>query len=89
MWSWDKNYNIPIMQESAKIYSAKHPNVTIKIVDYAKADVETKLQTGLAAGASDSLPDITLVEDYNAQKYLTSYPGKFADLTGKITAFSL
>jgi len=54
------------------------------IVDYAKADVETKLQTGLAAGATDSLPDITLVEDYNAQKYLTSYPGKFADLTGKV-----
>jgi lactose/L-arabinose transport system substrate-binding protein len=84
VWAWDKNFNIPIMEEAAKIYSAEHPNVTIKVVDYAKADVETKLQTGLAAGASDSLPDITLVEDYNAQKYLTSYPGKFADLTGKV-----
>lgn len=84
VWAWDKNFNIPIMEEAAKIYSAEHPNVTINVVDYAKADVETKLQTGLAAGATDSLPDITLVEDYNAQKYLTSYPGKFADLTGKL-----
>ncbi len=85
VWAWDKNFNIPIMEEAAKIYSADHPNVTINVVDYAKLDVETKLQTGLAAGASDSLPDITLIEDYNSQKYLTSYPGKFADLTGKIS----
>ncbi|MBU3188132.1 extracellular solute-binding protein [Clostridium bowmanii] len=84
VWAWDKNFNIPIMQDAAKIYSADHPNVTIKVVDYAKADVETKLQTGLVAGAADSLPDITLVEDYNAQKYLTSYPGKFADLTATV-----
>jgi len=84
VWAWDKNFNIPIMEEAAKIYSAKNPNVTIKVVDYAKADVETKLQTGLVAGAADSLPDITLVEDYNAQKYLTSYPGKFADLTASV-----
>ncbi|MFT5871454.1 MAG: lactose/L-arabinose transport system substrate-binding protein [Clostridium sp.] len=84
VWAWDKNFNIPIMQEAAKIYSADHPNITIDVVDYAKLDVETKLQTGLVAGAADSLPDITLVEDYNAQKYLTSYPGKFADLTGKL-----
>ncbi|MGV8980684.1 ABC transporter substrate-binding protein [Clostridium sp.] len=84
VWAWDKNFNIPIMEEAAKIYSADHPNVTIKVVDYAKADVETKLQTGLVAGAADSLPDITLVEDYNAQKYLTSYPGKFADLTANV-----
>ncbi|MGH4120310.1 ABC transporter substrate-binding protein [Clostridium sp.] len=83
VWAWDKNFNIPIMEEAAKVYSADHKDVTIKVVDYAKLDVETKLQTGLVAGA-DTLPDITLVEDYNAQKYLTSYPGKFADLTGKI-----
>ncbi|MGK0465987.1 ABC transporter substrate-binding protein [Clostridium sp.] len=83
VWAWDKNFNIPIMEEAAKVYSADHNDVTINVVDYAKLDVETKLQTGLVAGA-DTLPDITLVEDYNAQKYLTSYPGKFADLTGKI-----
>lgn len=84
IWAWDKNFNIPIMEEAAKRYKANHPNVEIKVIDYAKDDVEKKLQTGLAAGAGKGLPDIVLVEDYNAQKFLKSYPGKFADLTGKI-----
>jgi lactose/L-arabinose transport system substrate-binding protein len=58
--------------------------VTFKIVDMAKADVEQKLQTQLASGSTKSLPDIVLVEDYNAPKYLRSFPGSFEPLSGKI-----
>jgi len=47
----------------------------------AKADVEQKLNTILASGVKTGLPEIVLIEDYNAQKYLQSYPGSFADLT--------
>ncbi|MBT0570309.1 sugar ABC transporter substrate-binding protein [Curvibacter sp. CHRR-16] len=84
IWAWDPNFNIAIMQEAAKRYQAKHPGVTFKIVDMAKADVEQKLQTGLASGVSKALPDIVLVEDYNAPKYLRSFPGAFEALNGKI-----
>jgi len=58
--------------------------VTFEIVDLAKADVEQKLHINLASGVTAGLPDIVLIEDYNAQKYLQSYPGAFADLTDKI-----
>lgn len=84
VWAWDKNFNIPIMEEAAKIYNEKNPNVEIKVVDYARLDIEQKLHAGLSAGAVKALPDIVLIEDYSAQKYLTSYPGNFANLSDSI-----
>lgn len=82
IWAWDPNFNIAIMEEAGSIYTANNPNVEIEVVDFAKGDLEQKLQTMLAAGTTNGLPDIVLVEDYNAQKYIQSYPGSFADLTG-------
>ena len=84
IWAWDPNYNIPIMNEAKSIYVKDHPNVQIDVVEMAKADVEQKLNTVLASGSKEGLPDIVLIEDYNAQKYLQAYPGAFADLTDKI-----
>ena len=84
IWAWDPNFNVAIMQEAGKRYTAKHPGVTFKIVDMAKADVEQKLQTTLASGVTKNLPDIVLVEDYNAPKYLRSFPGAFESLSGKV-----
>lgn len=85
IWAWDPNFNIAIMQQAKDRYLKINPNTEFEIVDMAKADLEQKLQTSLAAGTKEGLPDIVLVEDYNAQKYLASYPGAFADLTSKIT----
>lgn len=84
IWAWDPNFNIAIMKEAGARYTAKHPDVTFKIVDMAKADLEQKLQTTLASGMTKTLPDIVLVEDYNAPKYLRSFPGAFEPLSGKI-----
>ena len=82
IWAWDPNFNVAIMQEAADIYEQKHPDVNINIVDFSRESVEQKLHTMLASGITSSLPDITLIEDYSAQKYIQSYPGSFADLTG-------
>lgn len=84
VWCWDPNFNVAIMKEAAARYTAKHPETTFNIVDFAKADVEQKLQTALSSGTTDTLPDIVLIEDYGAQKYLQSFPGAFAALSGKI-----
>lgn len=84
VWAWDKNFNVPIMEDAAKIYNEKNPNVEIKVIDYARLDIEQKLHASLSAGAVKALPDIVLIEDYSAQKYLTSYPGNFADLTNSM-----
>ncbi len=84
IWAWDPNFNIAIMEAASKVYMADHPNVEFEIVDFAKGDLEQKLHTTLASGTTDGLPDIVLIEDYNSQKYLQSYPGSFEDLTGQI-----
>ncbi|RCW23957.1 lactose-binding protein [Ciceribacter lividus] len=84
IWCWDPNFNVAIMKEAGARYTAKHPETTFNVVDFAKADVEQKLQTALSSGTTDALPDIVLIEDYGAQKYLQSFPGTFAALSGKI-----
>lgn len=83
VWAWDPNFNISIMNEAAKRYSEANPGVEIEVVEMAKADVEQKLHTTLAAQTTEGLPEIVLIEDYNGQKYLQSYPGSFADLTSE------
>ncbi len=84
IWAWDPNFNIAIMNEAKARYQKDNPNVEVEIVDIAKGDLEQKLHTNLASGVTAGLPDIVLIEDYNAQKYLQSYPGSFADLSGKV-----
>lgn len=83
VWAWDPSFNIAIMKEAAARYEAINPDIKIDIVEMAKADVEQKLNTVLAAKTTEGLPEIVLIEDYNAQKYLQYYPGSFADLTTK------
>lgn len=84
IWAWDPNFNIAIMEEAKARYAAINPNVEIEVVDMAKADVEQKLLINLSSGTTEGLPDIVLIEDYNAQKYLSAFPGSFADLSAKI-----
>jgi lactose/L-arabinose transport system substrate-binding protein len=79
IWAWDPNFNISIMNKAKEIYGG---DVEIEIVEMAKGDLETKLHSSLST--EGDLPDIVLIEDYMAPKYLSSYPGKFADLTDSI-----
>ncbi|PYE25793.1 lactose-binding protein [Rhizobium sp. PP-CC-3A-592] len=87
VWCWDPNFNVAIMKEAGERYTAKHPETTFNIVDFAKADVEQKLQTALTSGTTDALPDIVLIEDYGAQKYLQSFPGAFAPMSDTVDYF--
>lgn len=80
VWCWDPNFNGATMLEAAERYKADHPDFSINVVDFAKADVEQKLQAQLASGTTEGLPDIVLIEDYRAQKYLQSFPGAFEPL---------
>lgn len=84
IWAWDPNFNIPVMNKAKELYTKDNPDVKVEVVTMSKSDVEQKLQTMLQSGVKDGLPDVVLVEDYNAQKYLTAYPGSFADLTKSI-----
>ncbi len=91
VWCWDTNFNGAAMKEAAARYSAAHPETTIKVDDsMQQEDIRQKLQTQLLAGDTTGLPDIVLIQDDVAQKYLQSFPGAFEPLSDSIdmTAFA-
>lgn len=83
-WAWDPSFNGAALKIAEEIYQKEHPEFDLEVVDMAKADLEQKLNTNLAAGVQDGLPDIILVNDPNIQKYVTAFPGTFADFTDKV-----
>lgn len=85
VWAWDTNFNGAAMKEAASRYAPSHPDVTIKIDDAMQQDdIRQKLQTQLLAGDTTGLPDIVLIQDDVAQKYLQSFPGAFVPLSDSI-----
>lgn len=73
VWSWDKNFNGVAFEEADKL----DDDVTINFVEMSKADCLQKIQTVLASGSTEGLPDIVTISDLNAQGYLMSYPDAF------------
>jgi lactose/L-arabinose transport system substrate-binding protein len=85
VWCWDTNFNGAAMREAAARYNKDHPDVTIKIDDsMSQDDIRAKLQTQLLANNTQGLPDIVLVQDDVAQKYLQSFPNAFVPLGDSI-----
>ncbi|MDB5615388.1 MAG: sugar transporter substrate-binding protein [Devosia sp.] len=85
VWVWDAGFNGNTMREAGELYTAAHPDVTINVDDTASQDdIRAKLQTQLLAGSTDGLPDIVLIQDDIAQKYLQSFPGAFEPLSDSI-----
>ncbi len=84
VWCWDPAFNMYAMEEAAKIYKTTNPNVTVEIVETPWDDLQQKLITSLTAGATDTLPDIILMQDNAAEKNISAYPKAFLPLDGKI-----
>jgi lactose/L-arabinose transport system substrate-binding protein len=85
IWCWDTNFNGAAMREAAARYNKDHPDVTINIdVTMSQDDIRQKLQTQLLANNTQGLPDIVLIQDDVAQKYLQSFPNAFVPLSDSI-----
>ena len=80
VWCWDPNFNGATMEEAARRFQEANPDFELKLTMFDRDDLEQKLQAQFAAGVTDGLPDIVLIEDYSAQKFLLSYPGSFEPL---------
>ena len=81
VWAWDEAFNIKAANEAAAIYKTINPDVTIEVVTMAQDDIVQKLNTALAAGSYEGLPEVVLVEDYRIQGFLTNFGNEFADLS--------
>lgn len=87
-WAWDPSFNGKALKIAEEIFKQEHPDFELEVVDMAKTDLEQRLNTNLAAGVTEGLPDILLVNDPNIQKYVNSYPGTFAEFTNSSVDFS-
>lgn len=72
------------LEYAAQLYTAQHPDVAINIEQVATSDRETRLTVALTSGDMTGLPDITLFQDYSAQRFLQLFPGCLADLSESI-----
>ncbi|TDL66330.1 carbohydrate ABC transporter substrate-binding protein [Rhodococcus qingshengii] len=81
-WAWDKNFNIKALELAKEGYASENPDLKVKIIENAQDDIVQKLNTSLSSGTTKGLPNIVLIEDYNAKSFLQAYPDMFHPLTG-------
>lgn len=81
VWAWDQSFNIYAMKEAEKVYQKDHPDFKLNIVETGWDDMQTQLGTIVGAGNYDKLPDICLMQDFAYQKYVTTYPDLYQDIT--------
>ncbi|WP_042357215.1 ABC transporter substrate-binding protein [Bacillus rubiinfantis] len=84
--AWDPNFNIKAMNLAKDAYKSENPDLNIKIIENAQADIVQKLNTNLSSGTTKGLPNIVLIEDYRAQSFLQAYPDMFYDLSKSFNA---
>ncbi|HAZ6043424.1 TPA: extracellular solute-binding protein [Enterococcus faecium] len=85
VWAWDETFNIKAVNEAKKVY--ENEETEIEVVTMSQDDIVQKLNTALASGNTEGLPNIVLIEDYRIQGYLTSYPDAFANLSAVTANF--
>lgn len=83
IWTWDPNFNIAAMKVAKDMYAKTNPDVEVVIEEVLSEDIETRVITAASAGDISNLPDIMLIQDNSAQKFVLSYPEVYADITGK------
>lgn len=88
VWAWDQTFNIYAMKEAEKIYQKDHPDFKLNIVETPWDDMQTQLGTIVGAGDYSKLPDICLMQDFAYQKYVTTYPDLYQDITDSGIDFS-
>jgi len=81
VWTWDPNFNIRAMEMAEGHYQEDNPDFSLEIVENAQDDIVQSLNTNLASGVNNSLPNIVFIEDYRAQSFLQSYPDAFYPVT--------
>ncbi|MEG1926539.1 MAG: ABC transporter substrate-binding protein, partial [Ruthenibacterium sp.] len=85
VWAWDTNYNIPIIELAGDYYAKSgHENFKVNVTEMSNDDTKAKMTAAFTSGTAEGLPDIVLIEDYDAQSFLQNYEGKFLDLTDYI-----
>lgn len=80
VYAWDPTFNIKSMEMAGEAYAEDHEGFTLDVQEYSSDDCQQKLVSS-ATTNYNALADIVLMQDNSYQKFLTSYPDAFTDLS--------
>lgn len=81
VWVWDETFNVKAAKMASQWFRADHPETNIRVETREREQILADVKNLLSAGLYDRLPEIIMIEDYDAQEMLARYPGEFVDLT--------
>ena len=84
IWTWDSTFNVKAARLAAEKYSRLHPEITVRVEEMEREEILYETKNMLSSGLYDRLPDIVMIEDYDAQDVLLTFSDEFVDLTDKV-----
>ena len=78
VWGW--NIAAESLEHLVPDFNAAHPGVTVKVVNMGHSDLHDRVAADCAAGGGD-MPDVTIVENQEAELLWNRFPECFADMT--------
>ncbi len=84
IWTWDETFNVKAAKIAADKYEASHPEVNVHIEAMEREEILNETKNMMSAGIYDKLPEIIMIEDYDAQDVLAEYSDEFVDLTDSL-----
>lgn len=79
VWAWDQN--IPIVEYAVEQYHTDNPDSTVEVDIQNVPDTVSKVSTFLAAGTTQGLPDLVLMDNLQIQTFLQQFPDSFVNLS--------
>lgn len=84
VWVWDETFNVKAAKMASQWYQSDRPQCDIRVETREREQILADVKNLLSAKLYDRLPEIIMIEDYDAQEMLAKYPGEFVDLTDAI-----
>ena len=84
IWTWDSTFNVKAARLAAEKYESLYPEITVRVEEMEREEILYETKNMLSSGLYDRLPDIVMIEDYDAQDVLSTFSDEFVDLTDKV-----
>jgi len=84
IWAW--NRNVDIIEDAIERYQVDHPDFQAVVVDYGKADINTKISTAAALKDSTDMADIFLGDWIYMRSNYELFPELFTDLSDYVSS---
>ena len=84
IWTWDSTFNVKAARLAAEKYESLHPGITVRVEEMEREEILYETKNMLSSGLYGRLPDIVMIEDYDAQDVLSTFRDEFVDLTDKV-----